>query len=219
MSSWIKLRFMPCWSWRYCPFKSKTATVLVWEGVARMHPVHVHVRFVDPWGHAAWRHNPLAVHLNGTFFGKYIVQTLATYLYTNHRMAGYLTVRPKISPVSDLYAHRLRPMLWHFLISNCSQNCWIDWNSAMLCFKWLFLHRGMNVIPICAASLSHHTLCKGKFGLVPITMYTYMYKYTGWQKIIAKNRFTAQILKPIYDQKPETFFVGRTNSFASMWKN
>ena len=23
-------------------------------------------------------------------------------------------------------------------MSNCSQNCWIDWNSAALCFKWLF---------------------------------------------------------------------------------
>ena len=23
-------------------------------------------------------------------------------------------------------------------MSNCSQNCWIDWNSAVLCFKWLF---------------------------------------------------------------------------------
>ena len=48
-------------------------------------------------------------------------------------------------------------------MSNCSQNCWISWNSAALCFKRLF-HiqcRGMNVCQICAASLSHYTLCMG----------------------------------------------------------
>ena len=43
-------------------------------------------------------------------------------------------------------------------MSNCSQNCWIDLNSAALCFKRLF-HIGMNVNPIFEASLSHHTLC------------------------------------------------------------
>ena len=42
-------------------------------------------------------------------------------------------------------------------MSNCSQNCWIDWNSAVLCFKWLS-HKGMNVYAICEASLSHHTV-------------------------------------------------------------
>ena len=55
----------------------------------------------------------------------------------------------------------------HETMSNCRQNCWIDWNSAVLCFKRLFLHRGMNV---CEASLSHHTLYMGN--LVPAyTMY------------------------------------------------
>ena len=24
---------------------------------------------------------------------------------------------------------------WRETMSNCSQNCWIDWNSAVLCFK------------------------------------------------------------------------------------
>ena len=42
-------------------------------------------------------------------------------------------------------------------MSNCSQNCWSDWNSA--------LHRGMDVCPICEGSLSHHTLYMGN--LVP----------------------------------------------------
>ena len=41
-------------------------------------------------------------------------------------------------------------------MSNCSQNCWIDWNSAVLCFKTTCSQRGrpMNVCPICEASLS-----------------------------------------------------------------
>ena len=46
---------------------------------------------------------------------------------------------------------RLRPVCLHFYlfffpryetISSCSQHCWIDWNSAVLCFKRLF-HRGV----------------------------------------------------------------------------
>ena len=28
--------------------------------------------------------------------------------------------------------------IWYERMSNCSQNCWIDWNSAALCFKRLF---------------------------------------------------------------------------------
>ena len=40
-------------------------------------------------------------------------------------------------------------------MSNCSQNRWIDWNSALLCLKKKKIHiRGMNVCPICADSLS-----------------------------------------------------------------
>ena len=48
-------------------------------------------------------------------------------------------------------------------MSNCSQNCWINWNSAVLCFKEVFhiqyTRRGMNVCLICEAclTLSHHT--------------------------------------------------------------
>ena len=45
----------------------------------------------------------------------------------------------KKSPVSGC----LSPARWLFSLHyetmfNCSQNCWIDRNSAMLCFKWLF---------------------------------------------------------------------------------
>ena len=37
-------------------------------------------------------------------------------------------------------------------MSNCSQNCWIDWNSAVLCFKRLF-HIGVwTFASICEAS-------------------------------------------------------------------
>ena len=46
----------------------------------------------------------------------------------------------------------------YFGYETMSNNCWIDWNSAVLCFKRLFSHKDINVCPICAASLSHHTL-------------------------------------------------------------
>ena len=49
--------------------------------------------------------------------------------------------------------------LCYAMMPNCSQNCWIAWIYAVLCFKWLFSHRGMNVCPICEASPSHHTVC------------------------------------------------------------
>ena len=53
---------------------------------------------------------------------------------------------PKKSPVFGLRMRCLRPTYRHFLfscfccetMSNCSQNCWIDLNDAMLCFKRLF---------------------------------------------------------------------------------
>ena len=41
-------------------------------------------------------------------------------------------------------------------MSNCSQNCWIDWNSAGLCFKHLF---NIGVWTLC-----HYTFVYGKFG-------------------------------------------------------
>ena len=46
-------------------------------------------------------------------------------------------------------------------------------------------HRGMNVCPICEASISHHTLCMGN--LVPIIAYTCIKYFTGWQKKLAKK--------------------------------
>ena len=56
-------------------------------------------------------------------------------------------------------------------MSNCSKNCWIDWNSAVLCFKQLFHigHMGMNVC-MTETSLIRHTLYT--WNLVPAyTMY------------------------------------------------
>ena len=83
-----------------------------------------------------------------------------------------------------------------------------------------FSHRDVNICLICGASLCHHTLCMGKFGLVPITacihvhvhvhvlyiQYIHVYittYFTGWQK--KKECITTPILKPVYDQKPFIF--------------
>ena len=66
--------------------------------------------------------------------------------------------------------------------SNCSQNCWIDWNSAVLCFKQVFPHRGMNVCPICAAPLLATILCVWEIGSVQITSSACVTYFTGWNK-------------------------------------
>ena len=65
----------------------------------------------------------------------------------------------------------------------------------------------MNVCPIYAASLSHHTLCMGNVVWFQST------HITGWppKKITNKRkvkRVTAPILKLTYDQKLETFLGG-----------
>ena len=66
-----------------------------------------------------------------------------------------------------------------------------------------FSHRGMNVCPICEASHSRHTLYIGNF----VPMHTWcLYFPIGKKKTNKiKKRVTASILKPTYDQKPDTF--------------
>ena len=78
---------------------------------------------------------------------------------------------------------------------------------------------GMNVCPMCEASLSHHTVhLLRKFGLVPITACTCITYFTGcppppkkkkdYPQRFFKKHVTAPILKLtyMYGQKPETFF-------------
>ena len=76
------------------------------------------------------------------------------------------------SPISGLRARRLRPARWHFkfsssfcyeTMSNCSQNCWIDWNSAVLCFKRLF-HIGYERLPDLWGLFSSHLFVHLKLG-------------------------------------------------------
>ena len=73
--------------------------------------------------------------------------------------------------------------IWRFFccsVYNCSQDCWIDWNSAALCFKRPFSQRGYERLQIVRPLLITKTLHKyGKFGLVPITMYTCVTYFTG----------------------------------------
>ena len=53
-------------------------------------------------------------------------------------------------------------------MSNCSQNCWIDWNSAVLCFKRLF-HIGVWTFARFVRPLLATILCVWEY-------------FTGWQK-------------------------------------
>ena len=87
-------------------------------------------------------------------------------------------------------------------------------------FYMTFSHRGMNVCPICDASLSHHTFLYGKFDLVLITAYRpacVTYRLFHWlaktKKLftLLKKRVTAPILNLTYDPKTGYFFglIGR----------
>ena len=68
------------------------------------------------------------------------------------------------------------------------------------CVSTIFSHRGMNVCPMCEASLNHHTLYNEDFG-----PHVYMYHvFLCWQNKTTKN---APILKPANDQTPDTFLA------------
>ena len=64
-------------------------------------------------------------------------------------------------------------------MSNCSQNCWIDCNSAALCFEQLFHIRVENVCPICEGLSCPPYSVYGKCGLVPNNR-VYMYHVFHW---------------------------------------
>ena len=79
-------------------------------------------------------------------------------------------------------------------MSNCSQNCWINWNPAVLCFKWLF-HTGVwTFARFCEVSLSHQDGRK-------------------------KKHVTAPNLKPTDKQKLETFFGGLIDTYTCRTAN
>ena len=99
-------------------------------------------------------------------------------------------------------------------MSHCIQNCWIGWNySDVLCFKPIVYIGGMNVYPICEASLSYHTLRMGNLIWFQKTrIHLSRISLVGKQRLPPKQnkkkRITAPTLKPTYDQKPDTFFGG-----------
>ena len=64
-------------------------------------------------------------------------------------------------------------------MSNCSQNCWIDWNSAMLCFKQLF-HIGVWTFGRFVRPLLATILCMGN-SVPAYTMYMY-HAFPCWLK-------------------------------------
>ena len=64
-----------------------------------------------------------------------------------------------MSPVCGRHAHCASAIfsllfICYETMSNCSQNCCIDWNSAMLCFAWLFYIEVWT-----SARFVHHILC------------------------------------------------------------
>ena len=49
---------------------------------------------------------------------------------------------PRASPQTRAAAFLISNCFGYETMSNCSQNCWIVWNSAVLCFKW-HIHIGV----------------------------------------------------------------------------
>ena len=69
---------------------------------------------------------------------------------------------------------------------NCSQNCWINWNSAVLCFKCFTYYEA------CIQYVYHVFPCWQKY---------------NYQKKKKKKHIIPLILNQTYDQKPETFLL------------
>ena len=108
-------------------------------------------------------------------------------LYWSHWFAYKSLSGKNKSLVSGLCALRLRLTHGHFYffcyetMSSCSQNCWIDWSFAALCFKLLFYIMGMNVCPICVGCLCVWEIWSGS----NTRIYIYMYHVFHW---LAKNK-------------------------------
>ena len=104
-------------------------------------------------------------------------------------------IRTKKYPVSGLRARFLRG---YETMYDCSHNCWIDWNPAVLYFKRFSPQRGMNVCLICESSLSHHALKMGN--LIPAyTCITY-FPVTKTPKSASPHRkFEADLWRMTHD--------------------
>ena len=108
------------------------------------------------------------------------------YIFTQNKakktkVSGFWSPRTSTSDLRISISSFL--FLCYETMSNCGQNCWIDWNSAVLCFKQLFcLINARFVRPLLAT-----VLC-GKFGLVQINAYMCITHFTGWQKKYGRYR-------------------------------
>ena len=119
----------------------------------------------------------------------------------------------KVSVFWSPRGRRLRPARWHFYLficyetmSNCSQNCWINWNSAALCFKGLF-HIGVWTFARFVRPLLTSILCIWEICSPFIqSRFSPLAKKTKKQKNKNKS-VTAPILNPTDDQKPDTFLA------------
>ena len=138
-----------------------------------------------------------------------------SYTFTAKLLAAKAKI--KKSHVSGLRARRLRPALRHFCcyetMSNCSQNCWIYCDSAVLCFKRLFhigVWRGF-VRPLLATILCIWEIWSRVYNVSRISL--------SAKKIGRKRkRVRAPILKPTNNQKPETLFLPQRDYTGTLGK-
>ena len=82
-------------------------------------------------------------------------------------------------------------------MSNCSQNCWIDWNSAVLCFKRLF-HIGVRTSARFVRPLLATIFCVCEIWL-GFNNRIYMYHVFNW--LAKKQKRIAKKIKKIKNKK------------------
>ena len=134
-----------------------------------------------------------------------------------HELRSKLMPKEKKSSVFGLHTRRLRPSHQHFYLficcccyetmSNCSQNCWTDWNSAVLCFNNFFTYEVWTFAQF-ARPLLATILCKCGDQISHIHVQCVTYFHVGKKKIAEKKAHQRTDFEA--DQWPETgdfFFV------------
>ena len=129
-----------------------------------------------------------------------------THLSQNKKVSRFWS--PRASPQTHPWAL----LIFFFAMKRCSQNCWINWNSTMLCFKRLF-HIGVSTFARFVRPLLATTLCIWEIWSPRTQGVTYFHvgkKRRCPEKTKKKiiTSVTAPILKPNDDQKPDFFFGG-----------
>ena len=85
----------------------------------------------------AFRENPFSSQFACKYLWWDVTHTTKRFFVSSTRKKGWKPWTPQ--KVSDFWSLCASAFTFCYeTMSNWSQNCWIHWNSAVLCFKWLF---------------------------------------------------------------------------------